>query len=523
MSESATGTQEFGRLRGILWPVHRHEMKKLVPMLLIFFLISFNYNMLRTMKDTLVITAKSSGAEVIPFIKVWAMFPGAVAMTLLFTWLSNRFSREKVFYIMMTLFLGYFFLFAYFFYPARDSLHPHAAADKLLEVLPTGLKGFVAMFRNWTLTIFYVMSELWGNIIFFVLCWGFANQVTKVNEAKRFYAIFGFGANSSGIFAGQISVYFSRWIFNENIPMGTDGWEQSLIILITMVVLSGVAAMGVFYWLESRVLKLPEYYDPQNAMDDDKVKGKLSLLDNFTYLLKSKYLLCITMIVIAYNVSINLVEVLWKDQLYALYPDPTSYNIYINQVSTAIGVMATFAALLLSGNSVRRFGWTFTALVTPIILLLTSLAFFGTYFYQDYLAAVAFSIGGMTPLALVVFVGSLQNILARGSKYTMFDETKEMAFIPLSAESKLKGKAAIDGVCNRFGKSGGSVIHSGFLMLFSSFAASAPYIAAIMCLIIVVWMWAVGRLGKEFAALTKTESHEPLVVSVNEESVPVSA
>jgi AAA family ATP:ADP antiporter len=101
----------------------------------------------------------------------------------------------------------------------------------------------------------------------------------------------------------------------------------------------------------------------------------------------------------------------------------------------------------------------------------------------------------------------------------MFDSTKEMAFVPLSAECKLKGKAAIDGVCNRFGKSGGSVIHSGFLILFSTFAASAPYVAAVLCLIIIFWMMAVGRLGKEFAALTSTE--EPAVVSVNE--VPVNA
>jgi AAA family ATP:ADP antiporter len=280
-----------------------------------------------------------------------------------------------------------------------------------------------------------------------------------------------------------------------------------------MVVLSGLAAMGIFYWLERKVLNHPEYYDKEKAQEDEGVKGKLSLLDNFTYLLKSKYLLCITIIVVAYNICINLVEVLWKDQLHALYPDPGKYNLYINQVSTVIGIVATFAALIISGNSIRRVGWTFTALVTPLVILFTSFAFFGAYFSQNYLYDIAISLGGMTPLALLVLIGSLQNILARGSKYTMFDSTKEMAFVPLSAECKLKGKAAIDGICNRFGKSGGSVIHSGFLVLFSSFAASAPYIAGILCLIVVIWMLAVARLGKEFNALTKTE--EPTLVPVN--------
>ena len=81
------------------------------------------------MKDTLVVTAKSSGAEVIPFIKVWVMFPGAILLTFVFTRLSNRLKRETVFYAMLGIFLSYFLLFITVLYPARDLLHPHATAD----------------------------------------------------------------------------------------------------------------------------------------------------------------------------------------------------------------------------------------------------------------------------------------------------------------------------------------------------------------------------------------------------------
>ncbi len=74
-------------------------------MLLIFFFISFNYNVLRTMKDSLIVTAKNSGAEVIPYLKVWAMFPMAVLLTFIYTRMANRWSRETVFYAMTSLFL----------------------------------------------------------------------------------------------------------------------------------------------------------------------------------------------------------------------------------------------------------------------------------------------------------------------------------------------------------------------------------------------------------------------------------
>src|SRR5215211_6946628 len=110
-AETPSGAPEFSPWRSYIWPVHRYELKKLIPMLLIFFLISFDYNVLRVLKDSLLITAKSAGAEVIPFVKVWAMFPGAILMTLLFTWLSNRLPQEKVFYIIISLFLSYFFVF----------------------------------------------------------------------------------------------------------------------------------------------------------------------------------------------------------------------------------------------------------------------------------------------------------------------------------------------------------------------------------------------------------------------------
>src|SRR5690606_7971395 len=128
----------------------------------------------------MVVNASKSGAEAIPFIKVWAILPAALLLTYLFTRLSNRYSREKVFYIMMGMFLSFFFLFAVILFPLQEYLHPHGFADRVQAVLPEGFKGLIAMFRNWTFTLFYVMSELWSTAIMAVLFWGFANEVTKV-------------------------------------------------------------------------------------------------------------------------------------------------------------------------------------------------------------------------------------------------------------------------------------------------------------------------------------------------------
>lgn len=41
-----------------------------------------------------------------------------------------------------------------------------------VQVVPRGLAGAVGMFRNWTFTLFFCMSELWGDVCMGLLFWG---------------------------------------------------------------------------------------------------------------------------------------------------------------------------------------------------------------------------------------------------------------------------------------------------------------------------------------------------------------
>lgn len=509
---------KFGKFRSFIWPIHRSENKKFIPMLIMLSLICFNYNILRGIKDTMLVTAPSSGAEAIPFAKVWAMLPMAILMTFLFTKLSNKYSREKVFYILLTIFLGFFFVFTFFLYPFREALHPTGFADYLSTILPAGFKGFIALIRNWTYTAFYVMSELWSAIVMTVLFWGFANEVTSVKEAKRFYALFGVGANITGILSGQVCILLSSNIYLPFIPYGTNAWEQSVLYLNLTLIVVGVLIAAIFYRLNRTVIDGSSI--PTMITKKDEPKEKMSLRKNFAFIAKSKYLSCIAVIVVTYHLAINLVEIVWKNQMKQAFPNPSDYNIYMGEVMTAMGIIATITALFISGFVIRRFTWTFNALVPPIIMLVTGVGFFSFLLFKDTAAAIAAVTFGTTPLVMSLFFGSLQNCLARASKYTLFDATKEISFIPLSAESKLKGKGAIDGVGSRFGKSGGSIMHQGLLIIFGSLTASVPYIAAIFLGIIGVWIAAVTALGKQFNSLVA--HHEKLSIPDPEKPTPAA-
>ncbi|OJU79917.1 MAG: AAA family ATPase [Chlamydia sp. 32-24] len=502
---------EFGTIRSFLWPIYGHEMRKFVPMLLMLFFISFNYTILRNMKDAVVVT--NAGAEVIPFIKVWTLLPIAILLTVVFNKLSDFFSQENAFYMMVSGFLIYFALFAFLLYPYRDSFQPLQSANYLESILPRGLKGMVSMYRHWTLTSFYVFSELWGTFILSVSFWGFANEVTKLGEARRFYSVFSISANFAGIAAGQTSnLFLGNGIFNPNLPYGNDAWEQTMMGLFFVVFIGGFITIGLFWWLNRNIFDQPKYESLHTGEKETKKhKKKLTLRESFAYLSKSKYLLCIAVMVVSYNLVINLVEVVWKDQLRVLHPSPSEYNHYINNLSIIMGIISTLSAVFMA-KIINWFGWTKTALVNPIFVLITSVGFFG-FLVLNNLGFTAVQIADVSPVAIAVFFGSAQNIISKATKYTFFDTTKEMAFIPLEHDIKLKGKAAIDGVGSRFGKSGGSLIHQSLLIVFSSLSASAPYVGLIILSVCSMWIVATKSLGRRFAEYNKDK--EPIAATLN--------
>jgi AAA family ATP:ADP antiporter len=495
----------FSKLRNFLWPIHGYEHKKLVPMLALFFLISFVYNLLRCMKVTLVVTSEGSGAEVIPFLKVWAVLPGAVLLTYIYAKLSNHLNREHVFYSMLGLFLGFFTLFLLVLYPNRAALELVTFANTLQDILPEGLGGLISIIRHWPLTLFYVLSELWSTAVLSMLFWGFANEVTSVNEAKRFYAIFALAANASGIFSGQSAQLLTLQEYNPYLPFGTVAWEQSLALQLGVVLFLGMVIVLLFRSVNKSIAAqklhqktMPILQKAKDTVEPETPTEKFSLTECFSYLIKSRYMLYITILVVAYNIVFNLADVLWTAEVKLRYPHASDFNAYMNEIASITGIFATLSGLILSGNVIRRYGWTVTAMITPMIWLITSVGFFGCMLYEKniVISDLLYSLFSLPIVSLVLMFGSAQICLGRAAKYTVFDETKEIAFVPLPKEEQRKGKAVVDGIASRFGKSGGSITIQFLLLMCGNLALTIPYVAVIILVVIGLWIVAVRGLGK---------------------------
>lgn len=469
--------------------------QKIIPLGAMFFCILFNYTILRDTKDVLVVTAPGSGAEIIPFLKTWVNLPMAIGFTVLYTQLSNVLSTENLFYACIIPFIAFFAAFAFVLYPLQDQLHPTAWATSALESMGPRFAGPIAIVRNWTYCLFYVMAELWGSVVVSVLFWGFANQITTIDEAKQFYPLFGLGANVALIFSGRAVKYFSQ--LRANLPPGVDGWGMSLKGMMSMVAGFGLLITLIFWYLNRTVVKRMQ---ETTGLTEKKKKKKepMSVGESFAFLAKSPYIRDLAFLVVAYGISINLVEVTWKSKIKQQFPNPNDYSAFMGDFSTATGAV-TFTMMIISRWIFSRFGWGMAALITPTVLLATGVLFFSLVLFSGPLEPALATLG-LSPLYAAVLVGAAQNIFSKSSKYSLFDPCKEMAYIPLDQETKTKGKAAIDVICNPLGKSGGALIQQFMIIGFGSLAASTPYLGLILLGIVGLWIFAAKDLDWRFAA-----------------------
>ncbi|WP_330926463.1 NTP/NDP exchange transporter [Candidatus Sororendozoicomonas aggregata] len=484
---------EFGKWRSRLWPVHGYELKKVIPMVLIFFLVLFNYQILRDIKDALVVTSAGSGAEVIPFLKFWGVLPGAVLFVMLYMQMSNRLSKQNLFYCSVLPFTFFFAIFP-FIYAFREVLHPTDLADKLQAMLPQGFMGLIAIFRNWTCSLFYIMSELWGSVALSLLFWGFANDTNKISESKRFYPLFGLLGNLSLPAAGAIIIFFGQSCSDASSDV--DRWQSTLNFLMLAVVLGSIMIMIIYGWMHRYVFTDSRFINTEPGKKK-KVRPQMGMWESLKYLASSKYLCLLSILIVGYGFSINLIEVTWKNQLKLQYPDPSSYLEFMGLFTSVTGIAAIFMMLFVGGNIIRRFGWTVGALFTPVVLLFTGACFFICVLGGDFVNGLVVTLG-TTPLMLAVIFGMAQNVMSKSSKYSLFDPTKEMAYIPLDEEQKVKGKAALDVVGARMGKSGGSLVQQGLIITFGTISAITPYLGAILLVVILVWGYAAFSLGHRF-------------------------
>ena len=251
----------------------------------------------------------------------------------------------------------------------------------------------------------------------------------------------------------------------------------------------------IHLFVEYRIMKDPRYFTPR-----DKVSAtlKLSLKDSIKMILSSKYLGLICILIISYSVSINLIEGIWMSKVQELNKDINSFMAYQGQVYFFTGIV-TFICAIMGNTIISKFGWYGAAILTPLCALITGFLFFISIVADSKFHAI-FAQVHTSPLAIAVYVGAIQFIVIKGTKYTLFDTTKEMAYIPLSDEMKTKGKAAVDIVGVKIGKSTGAIVQ---IITFTIYPCAcyndiAHLLMMMFIMVCLIWIFSVRTLSKYY-------------------------
>jgi AAA family ATP:ADP antiporter len=478
----------FGKLRSIIFPIYRSELRKFIPLTSIFFIISFNYSLLRSLKDMFIIN--HAPAEVIYYLKVFGVMPFIILLTILYSKLSKQVSRDTRFNAVIIYFLIFFGICYFILIPGLETLRLDTLADSLKERFPSWL-GLWEAIRYWHLSLLYVNAEAWGTLALSVLFWTFVNDITPGNQAKRFYTFLSLGASIGLMLAGSALHYFKH-SFNTLL-----GFVFAFIGILLVI-------YNVFAY---DIRQNPDLY--QVEQKPKRPRPRTSLLKSIEFLVSSKYLALIAVIVLSYNMFISLFESIWKaeiKELVNLTGDKTvSAGIYGNQ-----GIYGGIVTLILTfffSSPIMNRGWKFAASFTPVVALFCTLLFFAFLYFQKSFAFLT-SMLNIPPLMLAVQAGLGNVVFIKSAKYILFDPTKERAYIPLDEELKVRGKAAVDGVGSRLGKSLGSLILTGVLLpVFGDgkIINVRYYVFFLLLVILIGWIMAVGKLSVLYHQRTDEE------------------
>eukprot|EP00571_Detonula_confervacea_P011041 CAMPEP_0172305350 /NCGR_PEP_ID=MMETSP1058-20130122/6664_1 /TAXON_ID=83371 /ORGANISM="Detonula confervacea, Strain CCMP 353" /LENGTH=563 /DNA_ID=CAMNT_0013016923 /DNA_START=243 /DNA_END=1934 /DNA_ORIENTATION=+ len=483
------------KLRLVLFPIYSEEMTKFFLIGSIKFFVILALTLTRDSKDVLVVT--ECGAEAIAFLKIYGVLPSATLFIGVYSKMASILEKKTLFYATCIPFFLFFFLFDAIIYPNRGSIQPSlSTAQSILGIAASSESSsgaraiFAKLLANWTSALFYIIAEVYSSVSVGILFWQYANDVVSVSQAKRFYPLFAQMSGLAPILAGQYVVrYASR----------AKDFGESLHRITWMITFSGVMICLFYKWSNAYnektagvVLSAVEDAPTTTVAKPKKKKAKMSLVESARFLASSEYLRLIAALVVGYGLSINFTDIMWKSIVKRQYPDPLDYQRFMGNFSSVVG-LSTCIVIFLGVHAIRILGWRMGALATPMVMACLALPYF---------SSILVGLDSPQSLKIAVIFGTIQTLLSKTTKYALFDPTTQMAYIPLDDESKIKGKAAIEVLGSRIGKSGGSLIQQGLVLVFGNIISAAPVLVILYYSVLVWWALSANRLSKLFFAKT---------------------
>lgn len=516
--------EEQSRRTYTFFPIAIPEYGKFFGFVSLIFCISLIYSSTREMKEYYIV--EKMNPSIIAYIKLLLVAPTTVIVSIWVTILLKTYELRTVFKGFLIFFTGFFIIFGLVLLPNRKSfeISEFSSIDYYLDnrfqffgLLP--LYSIFSMFCYYISTLFFIISELFASIVFSFLLFAYFNTTTTIKQFKRFIPLILISANIGLFFSGILFGFLTK--FKKKMNYVKRGYIDSILYC-------GYAFILFISYLIAKYLDkhIDRPLFQTNTIPRRRRRTNLSTTETIKLLFSAKLVLALSVLVLFYNIMVNLTEADYKASVkaYSLFystgesgGDTQLKYQTVAQIVTALSVIV----LLLSPlkKSVDTFGWTIVGLITPIIMTIGSITiilFFlinysfrndppNGWFYNLLRIIIpskdpadsAFSLWFMN---LSLWIACITIAQFKTLKYAFFDVAKETLSMRIDPEDRAKYKSVYDGMCGKVGKSISSlyIIIINAILSTEDFLVGSYILVPIFLIMGVIWFFLVLYIGKKY-------------------------
>jgi AAA family ATP:ADP antiporter len=295
-----------------------------------------------------------------------------------------------------------------------------------LPIMQVGMGGLLLVFwvlfqskGAWVSVAFYIAGAILG-VLLISQFWTLANLVYDPRQAKRLFGFIGGGAPLGGI-AGNALAVAAPWMLGDAIHL----------------LLPAAALMFLCAFVVSVVIGR-ESVRPDSTLAAKEEKG-VSLSEAFELLSSSRHLQIIALVIAFASIGAAIIE--QQLNMAAAAEKGASNDNAITAFLATVGLwMSTIGFVIqvwLTSKIHRYLGIGFALMVLPVSLGST---------------------GVIMLLNGALWAPALARILDQSLRYTVDKTTREILFLPLPGDIKLKAKSFVDVTVDRAAKAGGALL-----------------------------------------------------------------
>ncbi len=442
------------------------EFKKFLRMGSILTFIIGSYWTIRTLKNALFMTLV--GATQLPYAKTASLF-FLLPVIMMYTKLLDRYSREKIFYILSSAYGIFAVLFGIAFAYTQGLDHANIEGWMSLLLMVIGYS-------------FYLFVESYGSLMP-ALFWAIASDTTVPESAKKGFSMVVAIAQFGGIFGPFIINSLPR-------RLGLSTNALSLYVCAGAMVISMYLFRNFFKATPKELLT--SYRGGNEDREEKRQEEEPHFLEGLYLLFTHKYLLAI-FAVISFPEIIGTIFDLHFNSLASQHYSGVLLSEYLGMYGSAVNVMAFLFLICGISNITRILGIGISLLLMPII--------YGSALF-----------GFVTLNSLTFLFGLMAS--SKAINYALNGPAIKQLYIPTTHNVRFKSQAWIETFGSRGAKEVGAIFNMGLGPLQAHLGAIAGRARhAILAgyfgfALVIIWVFMAMFLGKKY----KTAIEEKRVV-----------